>query len=396
MQKYISILGNTPELSTQELISVLGESNVTQISDVYAEIMVSDDQKAQELINILGGTVKILKQIEILPKGTPAEDLENKIVETLMSIQEGWTAKTGEKFNKVQFAISELGRDHLETLNYHNVKTQIQEHGKTARFIEGSRHGLSAAILIHKKNIIELNLIQNEDSILFAQTLSTQDIDNWTVVDREKPYFDRKKGMLPPKVARMMLNIALADNSEVKPQDGTLLDPFCGTGTVLIESLQKGVKAIGSDLDLEAVAGAKKNLEWFKELKDIDTDFEIIMSDAANIRLKNKVDYIVSEPFLGKPKPNIAKLPYIYKGLEKLYLGAFKNWTNLLNNGASITIIFPMVEYRDEKGRKKAYNLDSLIDKLANFGYTTLSKPILYSRPQATVQRQIYRFKFNK
>ena len=99
---------------------------------------------------------------------------------------------------------------------------------------------------------------------------------------------------------------------------------------------------------------------------------------------------------MGKQKPNAAKLPFVFKGLEKLYLGAFKHWTTLLADGASVVIIFPAVAIENKHGKTITYNLESLIDKLAQFGYTTLSEPILYHRPQAVVQRQIYRFRFNK
>jgi hypothetical protein len=59
-------------------------------------------------------------------------------------------------------------------------------------------------------------------------------------------------------------------------------------------------------------------------------------------------------------------------------------------------IIFPTVTTADARGREHTYALDKIIDKLETFGYTTLSKPVLYSRPNAIVKRQIYRFRFNK
>jgi len=273
----------------------------------------------------------------------------------------------------------------------------LNKNGINSRYIEGSRLGLSAAILIHKKRVKEVYLITTKDGAFLAETLGAQDIDDWTNKDRNKPYFDRKKGMLPPKVALIMVNIAMGDNPVSEDQKRILLDPFCGTGTVLIEGLLTNLDVFGSDLDIEAVEGTKRNLEWLAQDYPFTHEYKVIMSDATKIPPQpEKFQYLVTEPFLGKPKPNPAKLPYIFKGLEKMYIGAFKHWTTLLDDGASVVIVFPTVTTEDAKGRKRTFSLDMLIDKLTTFGNTTLSKPILYSRPQAVVQRQIYRFRFNK
>ena len=108
--------------------------------------------------------------------------------------------------------------------------------------------------------------------------------------------------------------------------------------------------------------------------------------------LRNKpVDAIVTEPFLGKPKPELKQLENIYKGLEKMYLGAFKAFKEVLKNQGRIVIVFPMVE-----APRKTYDLSKLIDKLSALGYTTTSEPIVYARKGAVVQRQIFVFTLNK
>ena len=59
--------------------------------------------------------------------------------------------------------------------------------------------------------------------------------------------------MIPPKLARTMINLAVGEND---PKSITVFDPFCGTGTILMEGLMVGVTVMGSDLDHEAVHGA--------------------------------------------------------------------------------------------------------------------------------------------
>jgi len=46
-----------------------------------------------------------------------------------------------------------------------------------------------------------------------------------------------------------------------------------------------------------------------------------------------------TQPFLGKQTPNLKKIDNLYLGLEKLYLGAFKNWRQFLKPDAKIVII---------------------------------------------------------
>ena len=387
MQNYFFQLGNTPELSLAELRAVVGQEFVNQISPQIAQVQLKSEQRAIELVDLLGGTVKILKEVQKLETADITE-LKEIVVDYLLQIADN---------NKIHFAFSELGRDHLEKIEGFELKSLLQQKGVNSRYVEGSRHGLSAAILLHKKRVQEVYLISTDIGVFLAQTIAVQDIDDWTHKDRNKPYFDRKKGMLPPKVALIMINIAIGDNPVKADRKNILLDPFCGTGTIVLEGLLTNLDVIGTDIDADSVAGTRQNLFWLKEHYPFTHEYTVFTSDATKIPpQKEKIQYIVTEPFLGKPKPNQAKLPYIFKGLEKLYLGAFKHWTTLLDDGAAITIVFPTVTIVGTKEREITYSLDSLIDKLGTFGYTTLSKPILYHRPQAIVQRQIYRFKFNK
>lgn len=70
-----------------------------------------------------------------------------------------------------------------------------------------------------------------------------------------RPFFSPVS--LDPRLARTLVNL-----SGVAPGQ-TLLDPFCGTGGVLIEAAHMGVRAFGSDLDPDMVAGTRRNLEHF-------------------------------------------------------------------------------------------------------------------------------------
>jgi len=64
-----------------------------------------------------------------------------------------------------------------------------------------------------------------------------------------------------PKLARAMVNLS-------RSQD--ILDPFCGSGGILIEAALMGVKAKGVDIDKDMIERARKNLEHFGVEADLD------------------------------------------------------------------------------------------------------------------------------
>ena len=390
---YFFLIGRTPELSIQE-IQALVTSEVTKVSDELVQVELTDDAQATTLFYQLGGSLKVMKQVG---RFTEVDE------ETLLDYIAAYLAQ----FPRPTFAIAELNRNNIAKIEPQFVKNRLKARNVSSRFIEGSRTGLSAAVLTHH-DLIELNVIRIDDDTLFTHTLATQDIDDWTLRDRSKPYADRKKGMLPPKLARAMTNLARGnwqkiDKNQAKLAAGqkpVLYDPFCGSGTVLLEGLVLNLPVVGSDLDKDAVFGTQSNLDWFARTYRRDQEGpvaregKVFFSDAtlATTDLTGqKVDLIVTEPFLGKPSPQESQMPNIFKGLEKLYWGAFRQWTKLLQEDAVVVIVFPYVEFG-----KHAYSLESLIDKLKDLGYTPLSEPIMYARPLAVVQRQVWQFVFHK
>lgn len=90
---------------------------------------------------------------------------------------------------------------------------------------------------------------------------------------------------MQPKLARALVNL-----SKIK---GIILDPFCGTGGILIEAGLMGIKTIGLDIDEEMLALAERN---FKELNI--KNYSLIKGDATE-KLP-ECDAIVTDPPYGK------------------------------------------------------------------------------------------------
>lgn len=389
--KLIFQLGNTPELSKREITALMPSLAFSELTPNLIAVE-NCPHSAELLINTLGGTVKIFEEITHFPLTDDHAETNKKIEKLLFTMLE-------QQEGKITFGLAEFGRDHLPPLSVRTIKSKLAAERRSVRYVEDTRSGLSAALLIHKRNLVEYAVIQSVDTIYVAKTVGAQNIDEWTKIDRHKPYADRKKGMLPPKVARMMVNIALGEQAAGDvSEDVSIYDPFCGSGTVLLEAILMSVKnVVGSDLDQDSVRGTLDNIAWLLPQYETKPNVHIFHQDVTQpVQLKpHSISHIVTEPFLGKPAPRVTQLENIYRGLERLYLGAFKQWTKILKDGAVVTIVFPRTEAELSK-RKRIFSLEGIIDKLEKIGYTTQSEPILYYRPLAIVQREIRTFVFNK
>jgi tRNA (guanine10-N2)-dimethyltransferase len=131
-----------------------------------------------------------------------------------------------------------------------------------------------------------IGIITNDKLIL---GLKLTDITSKTFSERrprKKPFFH--PSAMPSKMARCMVNLAHAKAEMV------LLDPFCGTGTSLIEATFIGCRAVGVDAQRRMVLGTKKNLMHFGITAE-----GLIHADSRKLPLA-KVDAIVTDPPYGR------------------------------------------------------------------------------------------------
>ncbi|MEM3699506.1 MAG: THUMP domain-containing protein [Candidatus Bathyarchaeia archaeon] len=103
---------------------------------------------------------------------------------------------------------------------------------------------------------------------------------------KKKPFFH--PSAMPAKLARCMVNLA-------RPKvDELVFDPFCGTGTMLIEAALIGCRVLGLDIQRRMVRGALKNMDYFHIKPE-----SVILADAKNPPIR-KVDCVVTDPPYGK------------------------------------------------------------------------------------------------
>jgi tRNA (guanine10-N2)-dimethyltransferase len=146
----------------------------------------------------------------------------------------------------------------------------------------------------------------------------------------ETSHFQQRRGhlrpfLLPitlhPKIARALVNL-----STVKKQE-TLLDPFCGTGGILLEAGLLGLHVIGSDIEKKMIEGCRKNLEFY-HLKN----FTLHCVDIGDIsKYVHSVDAIVTDfPYARATTTKGEKL-------AQLYTRAFETISQILKkNGRAV------------------------------------------------------------
>jgi tRNA (guanine10-N2)-dimethyltransferase len=132
---------------------------------------------------------------------------------------------------------------------------------------------------------------------------------------QHRPFFSPVS--LHPKLARALVNLSLIKKDEI------LLDPFCGTGGILIEAGLIGARIIGSDVEDKMIEGCKKNLDFYG-IKN----YELFCSDIGNInRYIAEVDAVVTDLPYGRS--TTTKGEYI----QQLYERAFENISKILKPG---------------------------------------------------------------
>ena len=105
------------------------------------------------------------------------------------------------------------------------------------------------------------------DKIWFGRLLSESD-NIWQAYN-QRPYVTSSS--LPARLAQVLVNLVTA------PGD-TLLDPCCGTGTIVMSAAQSGIRAVGYDVNPRMVGATEKNLQHFGLTADVT------LGDARHIR----------------------------------------------------------------------------------------------------------------
>lgn len=110
---------------------------------------------------------------------------------------------------------------------------------------------------------------------------------------RNRPFFHPTA--MPAKLARCMVNLAQPKAHEL------VLDPFCGTATILVEAGLMGCRVVGLDVKRHMVKGSLQNLLYYNVKPE-----GMAVADAQHLPIV-KVDHVVTDPPYGRSATTLGR-----------------------------------------------------------------------------------------
>jgi tRNA G10 N-methylase Trm11 len=383
---YIAILGRQPAISMAELEQLYGSTAVRWFSDMSALV----DANSLD-VSYLGGTQKAGRVVSEL-RG----NWRQVSMQLVKAYVEAWRAYEG----KLTLGISAYGfditpRDVQKTGLI--LKAKLKSSGVSLRLIPNSEPALNTAASHHNKlglsdNHVELLVVRASGGrVIIAECVGAQNITALAARDQARPHTDAFVGMLPPKLARIMIHL-----TGPTPGKPSLLDPFCGTGVVPQEALLDGYDVTGSDLSEKMVDYTTRNLEWLAAHTHVDGHVRAVhQADAMSASWDNvaSLSAVVAETYLGQPfsaPPSPDKLRDVRDNCDHIISSFLSNLARQLSPGTPVCLAVPA--WRDTAGH---FTHLPLINRLASLGYTRIdltharNEQLLYYREGQVVAREL-------
>ncbi len=409
---YIAILGRQPALGIAELEQVYGHNAVDIFSPAAATVQTDDFSLAR-----LGGTLKAGQVVAEL-----SGDWRHVSQKILSQYVSAWSKYEG----KLTLGISVYGLDVSPREVQKTgivLKLRLKKSGVSLRLVPNTTIALSSATSHHNKlglsdNKIELLIVRGKGGkVIVAESTGAQNITAYTKRDQERPKRDAFVGMLPPKLAQIMINLGTpsasyfstnvsADLPPLERQRTTqeadtlrgeiasrVLDPFCGTGVILQEAALIGFEVYGTDLSDKMIEFSQTNLEWLESSHHLPVTSTLHQGDAMTTQWQQPIDAVVAETYLGQPfsaPPSASKLAEVRRNCDHIISSFLKNIAGQIKPGTPLCVAVPA--WKDTNG---TFTHLPLVHKLNELGYEQVqfknisSSDLLYYREDQIVAREL-------
>ena len=397
MNLYAFELGRKKDLCFAELIAVIGKDKLVE-RNLDTAIFKFDLPDAQKLQNQLGGTIKIVQLWTDHSDSKPNMSKIEQIIEN--HLKEIFANVSG----KINFSVSTLSFKDPKQINIKQLlnfsKKVLKSLGLNSRFVNKNFQNTKPSTIFKARVLekgIDINVIQGNQQIFLGETVSIQNIDNYSKRDYDKPKRDALVGMMPPKLAQIMVNLAGTNTKSI-------YDPFCGCGTILIEGLLMNKDVVASDIDQKMIDYTKENLEWTGREFYTKNPFRLFTKDARFLTKENlpeRIDAVVTEGYLGKP---VSRLPSpedrqkIFRELANLHL----NWLRAINpiTPKTCKVIMCVTAFKIDSQkhnfkhpknnfRTQAYDYLPKFNELAREAGYKVTASHIYDRPDQIIAREI-------
>jgi tRNA G10 N-methylase Trm11 len=403
----LMILGRQPALGLAELESLYGAD---KLRPVGSKVAIADVDPCLLAFDRLGGSIKFCKVLTELDT-TNWKQIENFLIQ--VSPEHSKRMPEGKMLLGLSVIALDVSIKQIEATGL-KIKKAVRRTGRPVRLVPNKEPELNSAQVIHNKLTLEhgweLYLIRDGEKTIVAQTVRVQDIESYTKRDRERPKRDTRVGMLPPKLAQTIINLAvsmLPEESrqsvcEIPPDEPiprqhlnqTILDPFCGTGVLLQEAALMGYKIAGSDLEARMVDFTAENLRWLSELSGEEFIPQLLETgDATTHDWSAQVDTVASEAYLGRPftaPPQPEVLAQTVADCNLIIKKFLQNIHPQIKPGTRFCLAVPAWQTKPDQFKHLP-----LIDQISDLGYNRVSfehvreENLLYYREDQIVAREL-------
>jgi len=426
---FICILGRQPAIGLGELESLYGANAVTPAGAQAALVDAPVD------FSRLGGSVKaatFLTTLSTTNSQKVFDYIRRELPNLLQHVPEG-KVKLGVSLYGLDMPVSKLNAGVL------SLKKVVKQAGRSVRVVPNTELALSSAQTYHNQLTsavgMELICVRDGDKTHLGRVTDVQDINSYTMRDRSRPKRDAFVGMLPPKLAQTIINLAsgqvktpsapagtirtsLSEGSAFpagarqdknwqatgaeRPSEGdggdsggqlTLLDPFCGTGVVLQEAALMRYAVYGTDNSEKMVRYTRDNLNWLQEKLKVHANVYYETADATTHTWRQPIDLVACEGYLGQPlggqQPTEERLQRIIHECNGIMRDFLKNTAPQLRPGTRLCIAAPAWFIKET-----TYHLPTL-DDLEDLGYNRIdfehagAQELIYRREDQIVGREL-------
>ncbi len=165
--------------------------------------------------------------------------------------------------------------------------------------------------------------------------------------DRFKPRSPEKRvfflsSALNPLSALLLINLSLTDESS------TLLDPFSGTGSILIEGALMGLYSVGVEIDYRQARGALRNIRQYGLHGNVD----IVLADSTHAPFRDGCfDALATDPPYGRYASTHKR------SLEEIYGALIELAGRVIERGRAVFFTPHWMTPRCESGLREACSI---------------------------------------
>ncbi len=341
-------------------------------------------EATQAIFPFLGGSIR---SGEILLQSKEMDEIESALVEFVKS-----HASDGKKTRVGINIFPEQKYHSLFPTLFRVLKNASQEFEISLRIVNRKGQNLDTSTT-QKEGLLqeghhEFSIFACKSALFLTKTFSIQNIESFAKRDFGKPVRDMGVGMLPPKLARMMINLSRDKQGNVPL---AVWDTFCGTGSVLLEALDMGIAQImGSDISKKMLDASQKNISFFCPHLQNHMHTLLFPHDATKSFTNRNIGNftVVCEGFLGRIFSHSISDAEFFEQKDVL-LPFYENFLRSRKEEGIQKIVLAIPFW---KGKEKEYSFSQkLLETAKKIGYDAPA-PILYRRPQQFVGREILVF----